>query len=261
MFAGVDIGSLTTKAVILSDNEIISFTVLDSRSEHKRAGEKALNEAIKSARCTLDSIQYTIGTGYGRKLIPFANKTMTELTCHARGAYWLDPNVRTVIDIGGQDSKIISVDEDGSMVDFVMNDKCAAGTGRFLEVMAQTLGYNIELMGSVSLSSQQPCSLSSICTVFAESEVISLLSSGAKKEDIIAGLHNSVAKRIGNMAKSLGVQKEVAFTGGVAKNSGITRALEQFLDIQFVDLEIDPQIVGALGAALLGRDMYQINGS
>jgi predicted CoA-substrate-specific enzyme activase len=261
MFVGVDIGSLTTKAVLFDHRQIISYKVVDSRSEHRQAGEDALNEALENAQVTFARVKYVVSTGYGRKLVACAHKTVTELTCHARGAHWLDPRVRTVIDIGGQDSKVISVDQDGSMVDFVMNDKCAAGTGRFLEVMAQALGFDITSLGEVSLLSDQPCSLSSICTVFAESEVISLLSSGAKKNDIIAGLHHSIAQRIGNMVRKLGVRREIAFTGGVAKNEGVARALEEFLGVSFLDLSIDPQIVGALGAALVGRDIWSATGS
>jgi len=254
MFAGIDIGSLVTKVVVLRDGKILSYSIVSSRTNPKKAGEQALDEAILRANCKRTDIKGIVATGYGRNSFSFANKTVTELTCHAVGAYYLSPDVRTVMDIGGQDSKVIRLDKGGKMSDFVMNDKCAAGTGRFLEVMAVALEIGLDSMGEFSLRSDKPCSLSSTCTVFAETEVVSLIASGAKKEDIIAGLHKSIARRVGAMAKSIGLEKEVAFTGGVAKNIGVRKSLEKFLGIRFVCLKEDPQIIGALGAALIAKE-------
>ena len=253
MFAGIDVGSLVTKAVVLRDGKITGYSIISSRTNPKKGGEQALEEAITRANCKREDIKCIVATGYGRRSCSFANKTVTELTCHATGAYYLNPNIRTVIDIGGQDSKVIKLDGKGSMSDFTMNDKCAAGTGRFIEVMAQALEIGLDSMGEVSLKSDKPCSLSSTCTVFAETEVISLIASGANKEDIVAGLHMSIAKRVGSMAKGLGLQKDVAFTGGVAKNLGVQSALEEFLGVKFTPISEDPQIIGALGSALVAR--------
>lgn len=254
MFAGIDIGSLVTKSLILRDDKIAGYSIINSRTEPKKVGEQALEEVLLSANCRREDIKCIVVTGYGRKSFSSTCRTVTELTCHAKGAYFLNPNTRTVIDIGGQDSKVIKLDDRGKMSDFVMNDKCAAGTGRFLEVMADALEIGLEQMGKVSLRSNRPCSLSSTCTVFAESEVISLIASGAKKEDIIAGLHNSISRRVGSMVRSIRMEKEIAFTGGVAKNKGVRRGLEEFLRVRFVELKEDPQVIGALGAALIAKE-------
>lgn len=259
VFAGIDIGSLATKAVVLKNGKIIGYSIISSRIEQRRAGGQALEDALYKANYKRKDIKYIVATGYGRNYFPSANKTVTELTCHAMGAYCLNPDVRTVLDIGGQDSKVIKIDECGKMIDFVMNDKCAAGTGRFLEVMSDTLGVELEEMGEVSLRAKRPYSLNSTCTVFAETEIVSLITSGAKKEDIIAGLHNSIAKRVGNMAKNLGVQEKIIFVGGVAKNIGVRKALEKYLGIKFVVNRIDPQINGALGAALAAKKFFENN--
>ncbi|MCK4307712.1 2-hydroxyglutaryl-CoA dehydratase [candidate division WOR-3 bacterium] len=251
MFAGIDVGSLVTKAVVLRDGKVAGYSIISSRTNPRKAGEQALEKAITNANCKREDIKCIVATGYGRSSFSFADKTVTELTCHATGAHYLNTEIRTVIDIGGQDSKVIKLDESGKMSDFAMNDKCAAGTGRFLEVMAQALEVGLDSMGEFSLKSDKPCSLSSICTVFAETEVISLIASGAKKKDIVAGLHMSIARRVGSMAKGLGLQKEIAFTGGVAKNSGVRSAFEEFLSVKFAPISEDPQIIGALGAALV----------
>lgn len=257
MFAGMDIGSLVTKVVLMRDGEMASYSIVDSRADPRRAAERALEQALQDVSCNRNEIRAIVATGYGRVAVAFANKTVTELTCHARGAHHLDPSARTVIDIGGQDSKVIRVDETGIMVDFAMNDKCAAGTGRFLEVMAQALEVKIEDMGEFSLRAERPCPMSNTCTVFAETEVISLVASGAKKEDITAGIHNAIAARVGNMAMKLGLEEDVLLVGGVSKNLGVRRAVEAFLEVEFAPVACDGQIVGALGAALLARDLAE----
>lgn len=257
MYAGVDIGSLVTKTVILRDGEIISHSVVDSRSDPEEAAKRSLDDCLRKAGLKQDEIAYIVATGYGRVATKLSDKAVTELSCHARGAYFLHPATRTVIDIGGQDSKVLRIDKDGNMVDFAMNDKCAAGTGRFLEVISHALEVPLEEMGNFSLQSTHPLRLSSTCTVFAETEVISLLAAKQKKEDIAAGLHSAIARRVGNMAKSFGIEKDVVFTGGVAKNPGVRKALEEFLNIRFAPISQDPQIVGALGAALLAKDVFE----
>lgn len=257
MFAGLDVGSLVTKAVILKDGDILSYYIVDSRSDPVKAAKGALDKALNKVGIDKEGLSFIVGTGYGRVALDFVDKTVTELTCHAKGAHFLRPDIRTVIDIGGQDSKVIKLDSTGNMVDFAMNDKCAAGTGRFLEVMAHALEVPLGRLGDISLKSGKPCLMNSTCTVFAETEVVSLLASGAKKEDIAAGLHKAIATRVGNMAKKIGLEKEVIFVGGVSKNLGVKMALEQFLGIEFAPIACDPQIVGALGAALIAEGLFE----
>lgn len=257
MYTGVDIGSLVTKAVVLGNGTLVSYSIVDSRSNPEESANRALEEALGKAGLERNEIAYMVGTGYGRVSFEAADKEVTELSCHARGAHFLHPATRTVIDIGGQDSKVLRIDEDGNLTDFAMNDKCAAGTGRFLEVMSHALEIPLEEMGNFSLQSSNPHRLSSTCSVFAETEVISLLAAKRLKEDIAAGVHSAVAQRVGNMVKSFGIEQNVLFAGGVAKNSGVRRALEESLNINFVSVSEDPQIVGALGAALLAREFFE----
>jgi len=194
-----------------------------------------------------------VSTGYGRNSVDFADKAITEITCHAAGAYFQDPAVRSVIDIGGQDSKAISMDDAGRVNDFVMNDKCAAGTGRFLEVMARALEVDLDAFGEMSLKADTPAAISSLCTVFAESEVISLIARGEKRENIIAGIHESIGSRVLAMAKRVGVTEPVMMTGGVAKNIGVVKALENRAGVS-IKVSPNAQINGAIGAALLAAN-------
>lgn len=256
IFAGLDVGSLSSKAVLMNGAEVLAHCIIQTGANPRLAGEKALEITLTAIGKNKQDVAYIVGTGYGRINLPCANKTITELTCHAKGAHYLNPEVRTVIDIGGQDSKVIRIDANGNMVDFSMNDKCAAGTGRFLEVMARALELNLKEFSERSLRSQTPCLISNTCAVFAESEVISLLALGQDKNDIAAGLHMGVAQRVGNMVHKLGLVREVAFVGGVAKNQGARKTLEDFLELRFVPETQDPQLNGALGAALLAREIY-----
>jgi predicted CoA-substrate-specific enzyme activase len=256
VFAGIDVGSLSTKAVLLNGQGILSHCTIPTGANPRLAGERALQSALDSIGIVTEQVAFKVGTGYGRVNLPFADRTVTELTCHAKGAHYLNPQVRTVIDIGGQDSKVIQVDSCGNMVDFAMNDKCAAGTGRFLEVMAKALEMSLEDIGHCALQSRNPCSINNTCAVFAESEVISLLAAGNVKHDIAAGLHAAVAQRVGNMVKRIGLAQEVVFVGGVAKNIGAKKALEDFLEIRFASVTQDPQLNGALGAAVLAREIF-----
>jgi predicted CoA-substrate-specific enzyme activase len=255
--AGLDIGSLTIKVVILEDKEIKDFTIMSTAAGINKLTRDCLEMTLKKSGNNFKDLSAIVATGYGRINIPFACKSITEITCHALGANWLNPDTRTVIDIGGQDSKVISVDKSGQVVDFVMNDKCAAGTGRFLEVMAQALGIKTEELGAESLKSRKKISISSMCTVFAESEVISLIAEGCAKEDIIRGLHEAISNRICSMANRLRLENIITLTGGVAKNIGMVYSLKKRLKAK-VYVPYEPQIVGALGAAIIAQKL--ING-
>jgi len=252
--AGIDIGSLTAKTVILDDEKrVLSYNIVPTGASSKKACENSFKQALRSTSLRSDSIAYIVSTGYGREIIPFANAQVTEITCHARGAHFLHPQTRSVIDVGGQDSKTIRVNEQGKVIKFAMNDKCAAGCGRFLEVMARALEVELEEMGKLSLSSQQFVSISSMCTVFAESEVVSLIARGYPVEDIINGLHWSIADRIIGLLERVGVAEEVMMSGGVAKNIGVVKAIEKKLGVKLYITD-EPQVVGALGAALIALD-------
>ncbi|KYK32737.1 MAG: 2-hydroxyglutaryl-CoA dehydratase [Theionarchaea archaeon] len=252
MWCGIDIGASTAK-VVLIDDEIVSKIVVPSGFDTVKTAEEVFEKGVQKAGIARDDVEYTVATGYGRAVVPMASKSITEITCHAKGAFYLDDTVRTVIDIGGQDSKGISLDDTGRVQDFVMNDKCAAGTGRFLEVMAKALEVELEELGGLSLKSEEKVSISSTCTVFAESEVISYKNQGKKKEDIIAGVHEAIASRIYAMVNQIPVQEKIMVTGGVALNQGVVKALETKMQKETIVAE-DPQIVGALGAALLARE-------
>ncbi|NPA40249.1 MAG: 2-hydroxyglutaryl-CoA dehydratase [Thermodesulfobacteria bacterium] len=250
-FVGIDIGSTTTKLVVIDESKEIVFSeVLPTSSVPLRAVQTLFDKALSKIDKT--KVKTIIATGYGRHTVPFADKAVTEITCHAVGIFTLNKQARTIIDIGGQDSKVIRLDEFGNVENFKMNDKCAAGTGKFLEVIANRLEVNLEEFGQLALRSKHPAQISSVCAVFAESEVVSLLASGADKIDIAAGIHLSIADRVGAMAKSIGVKPEVVFTGGVAQNPGVKFFLEKVLGVKVSLPGISPYLTGALGAAILG---------
>jgi predicted CoA-substrate-specific enzyme activase len=253
-FAGVDIGSTMTKVVIMN-GEILASVIGPTGPEHRKLANRVMEEALAKAKLSFDAITYVVATGYGRINVPFADKQITEISCHARGVSYLLPGVKTVIDIGGQDSKAIKL-QDGRAVDFVMNDKCAAGTGRFLEVTAEGLGVKLEDMGKLSLKAKTRVEIGSTCTVFAAQEMVSKLSEGVPLPDIIAGLHEAIASRIYGMARRLKIEREVALTGGGAKNIGLVKALEAKLGYPVL-LPPEPLLTGAIGAALLGKDMVK----
>lgn len=257
LVAGLDAGSLSSKAVILDqEKRILAYDISLTSGDNRGAAEASFNKAIDKAGILRDRINYIVATGYGRDNIPFADNEVTEITCHATGAYFLHPEARTVLDIGGQDSKGISLDHDGQVSDFVMNDKCAAGTGRFIEVMAHALGVPLESMGDLSKQSLNPTVISSFCTVFAESEVVSLVAEGRSKVDIIRGIHESIAERIVTLLNKIRMIEPITMTGGVAKNQGVIRALEHKLKLK-LNIPEEPQIVGALGAALIALRIYR----
>ncbi|RLC29646.1 MAG: 2-hydroxyglutaryl-CoA dehydratase [Deltaproteobacteria bacterium] len=247
--AGVDVGAATAKTAIVKDGEIVSYDIMPTGDVVSQAAEEITKKALEKAGLSMSDVDYVVSTGYGRHMVKFTDKAVSEIICHAKGVNFLLPNARTIIDIGGQDSKVIGMREDGTVRDFLMNDKCAAGTGRFLEVMAGVLNAGIETMGPISLTSKDPCVITSTCTIFAESEIISLRAEGAKREDMIAGLHRAVARRVFIMGKTVGYQDDIVFTGGVAKNVGVLKFLEEILETKIV-LPEEPQIMGALGAAL-----------
>ena len=249
---GIDVGSITTKAAIAKDDELIADKVVFTGYNARMAGEQVFESIIGECGINRDSIDRIISTGYGRNSLEFADRAVTEITCHAAGAYYLDRGVRSVIDIGGQDSKAIAVSDTGSPMDFAMNDKCAAGTGRFLEVMARALEVDLEEFGDVSLKAQQPAPISSLCTVFAESEVISLIAKGEFRENIIAGIHEAIASRVVAMANRVGFSARVMMTGGVAKNTGVVKALEQKIG-QKIHVSDKSQLTGAIGAAIIAQ--------
>ena len=250
LVAGVDIGAATAKAVILKCKKLLSFSVMPTGYSVVQAGELVIGEALEKAGLSFADLQYVISTGYGRRAISFTNKAVSEIICHAAGVSSVMPQARTIIDIGGQDSKVIGLDNSGYVINFAMNDKCAAGTGRFLEVMAKVLDVTIDEMGPVSLLGKEPCQISSTCTVFAESEIVSIRAAGTSREDMLAGIHKAMAHRVAIMGIPVGFKKKVVFTGGVAKNVGIRKAMEDEIGLDILVPE-EPQITGALGAAIL----------
>jgi predicted CoA-substrate-specific enzyme activase len=253
-FAGVDVGSLASKSIVLRDGEIIGHSIIPSGLNSEESGLNALAAALKVAGIERGQLDKIISTGYGRISATYATKTVTEITCHAKGANFLYPSVRTIVDMGGQDCKAIRVDEDGHVEDFAMNDKCAAGTGRFFEVMSGVFKVPLAELGELSLKSDQKAAISSTCTVFAESETISLLARGVKPENIQAGIHYSIANRIAGLFARVGIVSDVYFSGGVAKNKGMKKAIEDVLSVNIIEPnKLDPQLTGALGAAVLAQ--------
>ncbi len=248
--AGIDIGSITVKATVLSEGKILGSKVAFTGYNARQAGTDVFEALLAELEVPASSVERIVSTGYGRNSVPFADKAITEIICHGAGAYFLNPAVRSVIDVGGQDSKVLAINSDGTVKDFTMNDKCAAGTGRFLEVMARAMEADLDDFGTLSLKSDSPSKISSICTVFAESEVISLIAKGENREDIIAGIHESVASRISSMARRVGVQEPVMMTGGVARNIGVIRALERGLGVS-IEVSEFAQVNGAIGAAVM----------
>ena len=248
--AGIDIGSITAKAAILKDGELLGSRVIFTGYHAEAAGRRVFDELLAELGLSPARISRIIATGYGRKSVAIADKAVTEIMCHAAGARFLDPSVRSLIDIGGQDSKAVVMDENGRVVNFTMNDKCAAGTGRFLEVMARALEADLDAFGALSLTAARPAKISSLCTVFAESEVISLIAKGETRENIIAGIHEAIASRVSAMANRIGLIAPVLMTGGVARNIGVVRALEAVIGMPVV-VSPQAQVAGAIGAAAL----------
>jgi len=254
-FAGVDIGSTMTKVVVTGKaGDLLSVIKGPTGAGYRQLANEVMRQALEQAGLRIDDVSYIVATGYGRLSVPFADRQITELSCHARGVYSLFPGVRTAIDIGGQDAKCLKIDN-GRLVSFVMNDKCAAGTGRFLEVTAATLGIKLEDMGEISLKATRKIQISNLCTIFAQQEVVALLSRGEKLENIIAGLHDALASRVAALARRLGIEPDLVLTGGVAKNIGMVKAMKESLGCEILVPE-EPLITGALGAAILANQVY-----
>ncbi|MCX7678513.1 MAG: acyl-CoA dehydratase activase [Spirochaetes bacterium] len=252
--AGCDVGSLTAKAVLMEGDEIRSFEVIRVYASPEKSAREVMERMLSKVGMKFDDIECCVGTGYGRKHIGFVKGVESEIACHARGAFFMNPNVRTVIDIGGQDAKAIKVDQQGNVSRYVYNDKCASGTGRFLEIIADALEVPLEKLGELSKKSTEFYTLSNQCVIFAETEIISLVNDGKDIPDIVAALHRAVANRIAALAKSISVETEVVMTGGVAKNEGMFEALQQALGVEIKSVP-QPQIMGAIGAALFARDL------
>lgn len=255
-FGGCDAGSTYTKCVIIDENGKIAAAVTKrSRINPVLSAKDALDEAASQVDGlnSAEELTYLIGTGYGRNKVPFADENISEISCHAMGVHVTDPSVKAIIDIGGQDVKGIAIDTDGTVLNFAMNDKCAAGTGRFFESMARAFEMSLDEFSNLSLTAKNVIPITAQCAVFAESEVISLVGEGKPMEEIAAGIQLSVAKRCFVMAKKAGAADSVTLTGGCAKNEGLKKAIEKVLKINVVDLPTDPQLMGALGAAEYAR--------
>jgi predicted CoA-substrate-specific enzyme activase len=252
--AGVDVGSTQTKAVIVDGaRRIVARALIPTGANVSRAGERAFERACEEAGLARNAVAYVVGTGYGRYKVTFGDAQITEITCHARGAHSVFPATRTVIDMGGQDTKAIKVGADGSVVDFSMNDKCAAGTGRFLSAAADVTGVSLDEIGSRSLQAQSPVRLTSVCTVFVESDIMSYLAQRKTVEDILGGVHKAIAARTMALVRRVGVEDEITFTGGVSRNVGMVRALEGVLG-RPINVSDEGHFMGALGAALFALE-------
>ena len=252
--AGIDVGSTQTKAIILNEERrIVGRALIDTGAYISQAAERSFAKALEDSGLRREEVGYVVGTGYGRFKVTFGDAQITEISCHARGANLIFPNTRTVIDMGGQDAKGIKIGEAGDVKDFVMNDKCAAGTGRFLANSAEALGLPLDAIGPLALKGTNPVRLSTVCAVFVESDIMSYVAQGKKVEDILAGVHSAIAARTIALVRRVGIEPEVTFTGGVSLNIGMVKALEQKLEMP---LNVSPEshFVGAIGAALMALE-------
>ena len=255
MVAGCDVGSLTSKAVVLNGTKILASAIIRSKSRPEESAKEVMERALSEAALSLNDMKYCISTGYGRDKIAFADEAISEISCHGKGALWLMPGVQVIIDIGGQDCKAIKLDKHGRIIKFMTNDKCAAGTGRFLEVMAKHLGIRLDELGELSSQAKNHLNLAAACTVWAQAEVIHHINDGKSIPDICAAVNQAMAKRVSIIVNSLGIERNVCISGGVAKNTGVVKSLENLLGVKVKRLpKIDPQMVGALGAAVLARE-------
>jgi benzoyl-CoA reductase subunit A len=255
---GIDVGSLSSEAVLFADGNISAYSIIRTGPESAQTAVMALEEALKNSGIRKKDIELTVSTGYGRVIVPFADKNITEIACHAKGAHYFFPSVRTILDMGGQDCKAIRCDEKGKVTNFLMNDKCAAGTGRSMEVMASLLQVRLEEIGPLSLKAGgEPVKISNTCVVFAKTEVLSLMREGVNISDILAGLCDGIAERVKALIRIVGVEEDFVISGGISKNVGVVKRLEQKLGVM-AHISFEPQIVGAVGAALFARDLLQV---
>ncbi len=257
--AGVDVGSVSSQAVVLVDGKLFSYSNFRTGSDSPESAQKVMDKALEETDLTLEKIHHTVGTGYGRVNVPFANRAITEIACHARGANFMyGPSVRTILDMGGQDCKAIHCDERGKVTNFLMNDKCAAGTGRGMEVFADLLSIPIEEMGQLSFKvEKEPEPVSSTCVIFAKSEAVGLLRKGWPKEKVLAAYSSAMAHRVVELLERIKVEKDFAVTGGIAKNEGVVKRIESELKIEALQPQHDTQIAGALGAALFAKALVE----
>lgn len=251
---GIDVGSLSAEAVIFVNDKLEAYSLIRTGPNSAETAQRALKAALAKTRIRKQDIDYTVATGYGRVIVPFADRNITEISCHAKGAQYLHPSARTILDMGGQDCKAIRCDENGKAIKFIMNDKCAAGTGRAMEVMASLLQIPLEEVGELSLKTDgDPVKISNTCVIFAKSEVLSLMREGIPISDILGGLCDSVAERVKTLVQRVGIEEDFVISGGISKNSGVVKRLEQKLHVS-AHIPEEPQIVGAVGAALFARD-------
>ncbi len=254
IYAGIDIGSITAKAALIEDGKLIDTLIIKTGYNHLKAAVKVYDTLLENTKIDKKNVTAIVSTGYGRASVDFADKALTEIICHGAGAHFMNPEIRGIIDVGGQDSKAILLDSTGQVNNFAMNDKCAAGTGRFLEVMANAMDVGLNQLGDFSLRAEKPSKISSICTVFAESEVISMIANQDKREDIIAGIHDSAAARVAILARKVKIKNPVVMTGGVARNIGMVAALEKHIGLD-IFVGSAPQENGAIGAAVLASKL------
>jgi len=257
--AGCDVGSLTAEAVIMDNGTILGSEIIRVRPRAEQSAGDVMDKLLARLELTYEDIEYCVSTGYGRETIPFAGGNISEISCHGMGAHWLVPSVRTVIDVGGQDCKAIRIDEQGLLEDFVMNVKCAAGTGRSLELMAEALGVDITELGPLSLESKSPAVITNQCSIFAETEILHYLCEEKSIADIAAGISESMARRVKMLVGKVGVKEDIGITGGVSKNAGVVKNLERMLGKTFLQFPEDPQIIGALGAAIFAAEKAKKN--
>ncbi|PKN50910.1 MAG: 2-hydroxyglutaryl-CoA dehydratase [Deltaproteobacteria bacterium HGW-Deltaproteobacteria-13] len=247
--AGCDVGSLTAKAFIMNEKGKIAGEIIRVRSTTIDSATEVMEKALASAKLRFSDLDYCCSTGYGRYEIPFAQMNMSEISCHGLGAFRADQSIRTIIDIGGQDCKIILIDAEGNVLDFIMNDKCAAGTGRSLEILAKTIGLDLEELGDLAIKSKKPINITNKCSIFMELEVLNNLYTRKKLKHIACGIADAVAKRVAYLAKAIDIEDNICITGGVSKNPGVVRQLAYHMNSSFTSLPVDPQIIGAFGAA------------
>ena len=252
--AGCDVGSLTAEAVVMDNGNILGSEIIRVRPKPELSAREVMDRLLARLSLSFDDLAFCVATGYGRETISFADDNVSEISCHGYGAHWLVPSVRTVIDVGGQDCKAIRVDEAGRLVDFVMNDKCAAGTGRSLELMSESLGVDVADLGPVAQGAVDPVEITNQCSIFAELEISRYLCEERSFADIAAGINASMARRVKGLVGRVGVREDVGVTGGVSKNEGVVKNLEALLGVRFVEFPEDPQIIGALGAALFAAE-------
>jgi predicted CoA-substrate-specific enzyme activase len=251
--AGIDIGSRSAQSVIMKDDGIVVYSNIETGPDSVETAYRSIQAALKKAGLALEQLDYILATGYGRVVIPFADENASEITCHARGAHWLFPSVRTILDMGGQDCKAIRCDACGRITRFAMNDKCAGGTGRFFEIISEVLRLPLERIGHLSLESTAKVTFNTRCAVIAKSEAMGLLRKGTEKKDVLGGLHDAVTRRVVSLLHKVTVVPDLVVTGGIAKNAGVVKRLEEKLNVPIL-LPKDPQLAGALGAALIAAE-------